>query len=157
MGASPTLWSGSSWPWFTLEASSWPCAHGPVQCVTFNYVLLLLPMAGDHTWGQHMLPPVNLFGNLQYYNTRWTLRGSWWRGAQEPSLQPSEIAWLGSTFGSAFHPPSFSWQLHYGAGALARRDPIPDIECSIPALVFPLLNSLRQSWPQSVQSATLFE
>ena len=53
-----------------------------------------------------------------------TLIRSWRRGTLGPSLQPFPMDWLGSAFGRAFHGPSLSWQLHYGAGNTARRGTI---------------------------------
>ena len=41
-----------------------------------------------------------------------TLKGFRWRGAQGPSLWPSQLAVLGSTFGALFS----SWRLHCGTG-----------------------------------------
>ena len=77
-----------------------------------------MPSTGEHT-GHHYMPPSRPAWPSSVFLHPWTLKGSRWRGAWGPSLQPSPLVVLGSTFGALFS----SWRKHYGAGARPERDP----------------------------------
>ena len=75
------------------------------------------------TLGTSHTSPSKLVQQFSISQDLWTLKRSWWKGALGPSLQLSQLEGLGSAFSAL----SSSWRLYYGAGAPARRDPIPGI------------------------------
>ena len=112
---SPTSWSGPSRPGSALEARS---GHTLSQLQAQLLYAFFLLSSGEHTWNCYILPQVDFLSNLQCLCIH-GLKGSRSRGAQGPSLQPSQLVVLWSAFGTLFS----SWRLHCGAGIPAERDP----------------------------------
>ena len=102
--------------WVHIGGKHWPYARpvpgGPPLCI-------FPAVTGEAHWELLHTPPHKLTWQSSVPLHPWILKGSGWRGAQGPLLQPSQLAVLRSAFSDFFS----SWRLCCGAGAPAERDP----------------------------------